>query len=170
MAAALAGATRHPAKSPRAPSARATVASRRTPRAKTRFEEALGGRFVITAEIAPPRGNDPTAMLDGARALAAAGVDAVHVAENHGARPAMSGLVAAHLIMREAGVPTILHVSCRDRNLVGLQSELLGAAALGVPAIVALTGDPTNVGDFPKATSVFDVTALGLTRILRDLN
>lgn len=170
MAAALVGATRHPARSRPVAAARTLSARRRAPRARTRFEEELGRRFVITAEITPPRGDDPTAMLDGARLLAAAGVDAVHVTENHTARPAMSGLVAAHFIMHETGVPTILHVSCRDRNLLGLQSELLGAAALGVPAIVALTGDPTNIGDFPKATSVFDVTALGLTRILKDLN
>ena len=136
----------------------------------TSFERDLGRRFVTTVEIAPPRGADPARMLEGARMLAAAGADALHVADNASARPAMSGPAAASLVMRETKLGAVLHVSCRDRNLVGLQSELLGAAALGIPAIVALTGDPSNVGDFPKATSVFDVTALGLTRILRTLN
>ncbi|MBV8594757.1 MAG: methylenetetrahydrofolate reductase, partial [Candidatus Eremiobacteraeota bacterium] len=71
---------------------------------------------------------------------------------------------------RETGLATVLHLTCRDRNLLALQSELLGAAALGVTAILPLTGDPSNVGDFPKATSVFDVTSLGLTKMVRDLN
>lgn len=136
----------------------------------TSFERDLGRRFVTTAEIAPPRGTDATRMLEGARLLAAAGADALHIADNASPRPAMSGATAAYLVKREAKLATVLHVSCRDRNLVGLQSDLIGAAALDVTAIVALTGDPTNVGDFPKSTSVFDVTALGLTKILKMLN
>lgn len=139
-------------------------------RAATPFERDLGRRFVTTVEIAPPRGADPARMLEGARMAAEAGADALHVADNASARPAMSGPTAAYLVMRETSLAAVLHVSCRDRNLVGLQSELLGAAALGIPAVLALTGDPSNVGDFPKSTSVFDVTALGLTRILRTLN
>ncbi|HYK53181.1 MAG TPA: methylenetetrahydrofolate reductase, partial [Candidatus Eremiobacteraceae bacterium] len=127
-------------------------------------------RFVTTAELAAPRGADPSRMLEGARMLAAAGADALHIADNASSRPAMSGATAAYLVTRETKLASVLHVSCRDRNLVGLQSDLIGAAALGVTAIVALTGDPSNVGDFPKATSVFDVTALGLTKILKMLN
>ena len=152
--------------------ARVSVSSRGRPDARptTPFEQKLGRSFVTTVEISPPRGADSSAMLAAARLLQSVGVDAVHVADNPTARPSMSGTTAAHLIMRETDLAAILHFSCRDRNLVGLQSELLGAAALGVPAIVALTGDPSNIGDFPKATSVFDVTALGLTRILRGLN
>jgi methionine synthase I (cobalamin-dependent)/5,10-methylenetetrahydrofolate reductase len=134
------------------------------------FRRKLGTSFVVTAEISPPRGVDLSAALAAARLLASSGADAVHVTDNPTARLRMSGMAVAHVIMRETGVPAVLHYSCRDRNLLGLQSELLGAAALGIPAIVALTGDPSNIGDFPKATSVFDVTALGLTRILRDLN
>ena len=136
----------------------------------TTFERDLGHRFVTTAEISAPRGADPAQMLDGARVLAAAGVDALHIADNASPRPAMSGATAAYLVMRETKLASVLHVSCRDRNLVGLQSDLIGAAALGVTAVVALTGDPSNVGDFPKATSVFDVTSLGLTKILKMLN
>jgi len=155
-----------------APAQRAAVrgAARPDVRPISSFEQNLGRRFVTTVELTPPRGSDPAAMLAAARRFVSVGVDAVHVADNPTARASMSGAIAAHLIMRETGLPAILHFSCRDRNLVGLQSDLLGAAALGIPAIVALTGDPSNIGDFPKATSVFDVTALGLTRILRGLN
>jgi len=151
----------------RAPSDRP---SRPSETAATTFERDLGRRFVTTAEIAPPRGADTVRMLEGARMLADAGADALHIADNASPRPAMSGATAAYLVMRETRLAAVLHVSCRDRNLVGLQSDLIGAAALGITAIVALTGDPSNVGDFPKATSVFDVTALGLTKILRMLN
>ncbi len=147
-----------------------SVIARPRRRGPTTFEEQLGRRFVTTVEMLPPRNADPEPLLAAARLLHAAGVDAVHIPDAAGARPAMSGASAAALVMRETGLAAVLHVSCRDRNLVGLQSELLGAAALGIPAIVALTGDPLNVGDFPRATSVFDVTALGLTRILRALN
>lgn len=137
---------------------------------KTAFERKLGKEFVVTVELSPPRGIDYGAALSAARLLSASGADAVHISDNPTARLRMSGMAAAHLIMRETNLAAILHFSCRDRNLLGLQSELLGAAALGIPAILALTGDPSNVGDFPKATSVFDVTALGLTRILQSLN
>jgi homocysteine S-methyltransferase len=138
--------------------------------AATAFRRDLGNGFLITAEVAPPRGADYSEAVSAARLLASAGADAVHVTDNPTARLRMAGAAVAHVIMRDAGVAAILHLSCRDRNLLGLQSELLGAAALGIPGIVALTGDPSNVGDFPKATSVFDVTALGLTRIVRELN
>lgn len=139
-------------------------------RSRTAFERKLGKRFVTTVEISPPHGIDASSTIAAARLLESAGVDAIHVADNAGARASMSGLTVAHLIMRETNLAAVLHFSCRDRNLVGLQSELISAAALGIPAIVALTGDPSNIGDFPRATSVFDVTALGLTRILRALN
>jgi methionine synthase / methylenetetrahydrofolate reductase(NADPH) len=139
-------------------------------RAPTAFERKLGLEFVVTAELAAPRGTDAGAMLAAARRLAAAGVDALHISDNPTARVRMAGVAAAHVVMRETGVATVLHLSCRDRNLIGLQSELIGASALGVTAILPLTGDPSNVGDFPKATSVFDVTALGLTQIVRNLN
>lgn len=138
--------------------------------AQTAFERRLGKEFVVTVEVSPPRGIDLGASLAAAKLLQSAGVDAIHITDNPTARLRMSGTTVAHLLMRETGIAAILHFSCRDRNLLGLQSELLGAAALGIPAILALTGDPSNVGDFPKATSVFDVTALGLTRILRSLN
>lgn len=174
MAPEVAGKTQHPRLRRTPIDVRNRAATDALPRtshaAATSFERDLGRRFVTTAEIAPPRGTDATRMLEGARLLAAAGADALHIADNASPRPAMSGATAAYLVKREARLATVLHVSCRDRNLVGLQSDLIGAAALDVTAIVALTGDPTNVGDFPKSTSVFDVTALGLTKILKMLN
>lgn len=149
-----------------APTARA--ASTRT--VSTGFERKLGQQFVMTVEVSPPRGADAVESVAIAKKLAAAGADAVNISDNPTARLRMSSTALAHLIMRETSLATILHMTCRDRNLLGLQSELLGAAALGVTAILAFTGDTSNVGDFPKATSVFDVTALGLTEIARGLN
>jgi len=138
--------------------------------AVTGFERKLGRQFVMTVEVSPPRGADAREAVHAASVLEAAGADAVDISDNPTARLRMSSTALAHLIMRSTGLATILHLTCRDRNLLALQSELLGAAALGVTAILALTGDPSNVGDFPKATSVFDVTALGLTQMVRDLN
>ncbi|HXW50372.1 MAG TPA: bifunctional homocysteine S-methyltransferase/methylenetetrahydrofolate reductase [Candidatus Acidoferrales bacterium] len=136
----------------------------------TAFERDLGRRFIITAEISPPRGTDARDAVAAAKLLERAGAAAVHIPDNPTARLRMSSAALAHLVMRETKLATILHLGCRDRNLLGLQSELLGASALGVSAILPLTGDPGNAGDFPKATSVFDVTALGLTQIVGALN
>ncbi|HZV80089.1 MAG TPA: bifunctional homocysteine S-methyltransferase/methylenetetrahydrofolate reductase, partial [Candidatus Binatus sp.] len=116
----------------------------------TAFERKLGREFVTTVEVSPPRGVDYSHALAGARLLEDAGADAVDISDNPTARLRMSSTALAHLIMRETKLATILHFTCRDRNLLGLQSELLGAGALGVTAILALTGDPSNVGDFPK--------------------
>ncbi|HEY5094592.1 MAG TPA: bifunctional homocysteine S-methyltransferase/methylenetetrahydrofolate reductase [Candidatus Eremiobacteraceae bacterium] len=136
----------------------------------TAFERKLGREFVVTVEIAPPRGVDCSAALDGAKLIEDAGADAVDIADNPTARLRMSSLALAHLIRRETSLAAILHLTCRDRNLLALQSELLGAAALDITAILALTGDPSNIGDFPRATSVFDVTAAGLTEMVHALN
>jgi methionine synthase / methylenetetrahydrofolate reductase(NADPH) len=136
----------------------------------TGFERKLGRSFVITAEISPPRGADANDAIGAAKLLEAAGVDAVDISDNPTARLRMASAALANLIMRSTKLATILHLGCRDRNILGLQSDLLGAAALGVTAVLPLTGDPSNIGDFPKATSVFDVTALGLTEIVAALN
>lgn len=174
MAGALAGAhlthpsSRAPRPAEHAIAARTHVAAPQKP--QTGFERKLGRQFVITVEISPPRGTDVREAVSAANLLERAGADAVHISDNPTARLRMSGVALAHLIMRDTGLATILHLGCRDRNLLGLQSELLGAAALGVSAILPLTGDPSNAGDFPKATSVFDVTALGLTQIVGALN
>jgi homocysteine S-methyltransferase len=124
----------------------------------------------MTVEVSPPRSADASDAITAAKLLESAGADAVNISDNPTARLRMSSTALAHLIMRETKLATILHLTCRDRNLLALQSELLGAAALGITGVLALTGDPSNVGDFPKATSVFDVTSLGLTQMVHDLN
>ncbi|HKW44584.1 MAG TPA: bifunctional homocysteine S-methyltransferase/methylenetetrahydrofolate reductase [Candidatus Eremiobacteraceae bacterium] len=155
---------------PHAPGPAARFASLPAERSLTAFERKLGRDFVVTVEITPPRGVDCAAALEGAKLLEAAGADSVDIADNPTARLRMSSLALAHLIRRETLLAAILHLTCRDRNLLALQSDLLGAAALDVTAILALTGDPSNVGDFPRATSVFDVTAAGLTEMVHALN
>jgi homocysteine S-methyltransferase len=130
----------------------------------------LGRRFVVSCEIDPPRGPDARPAVEAARLLKRAGADAVNLAENPMARVRVAPVALAHFIRQETGLTTILHLTCRDRNLLGLQSELLGAALLGVEGILALSGDPAALGDFPAATSVNDVNVTGLVRIVASLN
>ncbi|MGE5553790.1 MAG: methylenetetrahydrofolate reductase [Betaproteobacteria bacterium] len=127
------------------------------------------GEFVVTVELEPPRGADPRPMLEKARRLTPV-VDAVNVADSPMANLRMSPIACAHLLQQDQGVEAIFHLTCRDRNLLGLQAELLGAAALGVKNILALTGDRPERGDHPQATGVFEVDALGLARLARALN
>jgi 5,10-methylenetetrahydrofolate reductase len=127
------------------------------------------GEFVVTVELEPPRGADPRPMLAKASLLAGL-VDAVNVADSPMANLRMSPIACAHLLQQDLGVEAVFHLTCRDRNLLGLQAELLGAAALGVRNTLALTGDRPERGDHPQATGVFDVDALGLARLARMLN
>lgn len=133
-------------------------------------EKLIQGKFAITVEVDPPKGSDYNKMLEGAEMLKSLGVDALNISDNPMARVRMSSIALAHLLQEEVGMQTILHFTCRDRNLLGLQSELIGASALGITAILALTGDPSSIGDFPKATSVFDVDSIGLVKIIKGLN
>jgi len=134
------------------------------------FFKKLGKEFVVSVEIDPPKSADCSGALRAAKILKNAGADAVNIAENPLAKVRISPMVAAHVVRRETGLTTILHLTCRDRNLLGIQSDLLGASALGIEGILALRGDPTTAGDFPSATSVNDVTAVGLVKIIRSLN
>jgi len=126
--------------------------------------------FVVSVEVDPPRGARPKKMIEGAQFLKSSGVDVINVADSPMARVRMSSLALASMIYQQVGVETILHFTCRDRNLMGIQSDLMGAHALGIRNILALTGDPPRVGDYPNATAVFDVDSVGLIRILRQLN
>jgi homocysteine S-methyltransferase len=128
----------------------------------------LGKQFVITVELDPPRGVNIEKALEGAALLR--GVDAINIADSPMARVRMSPIALAHLIRDRLGLETVLHMTCRDRNLLSLQSDLIGAYALGVENVLALTGDPPSVGDFPQATGVFDVTSEGLVHLIRRLN
>jgi len=138
----------------------------------SRFKRSLGEpeAFVVTAEVEPPRGVDTSAALDGARLARAAGVHAVNVTDNPMARLRMSSIAVAALIQRDTGLDCVVQITTRDRNVLGLQSDLLGAAGLGVQAILCLGGDPLKIGDYPQGKQVSEVDVLGLLRIGRGLN
>jgi homocysteine S-methyltransferase len=137
----------------------------------TRFRDKLDrGEFVVSVEIDPPKGLNPAKALEGARLLKEAGVEFINVADSPMARVRMSALTLCYLIQHQTGVETILHFTTRDRSLMGLQAELLGAHAVGVRNIIALTGDPPSLGDYPDSSAVYDVDSIGLIRILTGLN
>ncbi|GFO59849.1 bifunctional homocysteine S-methyltransferase/methylenetetrahydrofolate reductase [Geomonas silvestris] len=129
-----------------------------------------GTRKVITVELDPPKGLDCTKVVAGSRALKEAGADAINLAENPLARVRMGNLALAALVRREVGIEVIAHVTCRDRNLIGLQSDLMGASLLGISSILAVTGDPANLGEDAGASSVFDLNSFTLIKLLSDLN
>jgi len=127
------------------------------------------GHFTVTVEIDPPRGADVTKTLEKVRRFADR-VDAVNVADCPMANVRMSPITLAHLIQRDVGVEAVFHLTCRDRNVIGLQAELLGAAGLGVRNILALHGDDPARGDHPDARGVFELDAAGLIRLASSLN
>ena len=128
------------------------------------------GRFVTTVEIVPPKGVDPTPMFEQVRQLKAAGVDAVNVPDGPRAQSRMGALLSALMIQREVGLEAVVHYACRDRNLLGMLSDLLGAAAAGVRNLLIITGDPPKMGPYPEATAVFDIDSIGLTNLVSRLN
>ncbi|MCU0660887.1 MAG: bifunctional homocysteine S-methyltransferase/methylenetetrahydrofolate reductase [Myxococcota bacterium] len=127
-------------------------------------------RFVCSVEIAPPHGYDLAKVLRAAAAAKQAGFDAVNIPDGPRAMARMGPLPMAVAIEREVGIETIMHYACRDRNLLGMQSDLLGAYALGLRNLLIITGDPPILGDYPQATAVFDVDAIGLTNMITRLN
>jgi methionine synthase / methylenetetrahydrofolate reductase(NADPH) len=128
------------------------------------------GRFVTTVEIVPPKGVDPTPMFEQVRQLKAAGVDAVNVPDGPRAQSRMGALLSALMIEREVGLEAVVHYACRDRNLLGMLSDLLGAAAAGIRNLLIITGDPPKMGPYPEATAVFDIDSIGLTNLVSRLN
>jgi homocysteine S-methyltransferase len=128
------------------------------------------GRFVTTVELVPPKGTSPDKLLGQATRCWELGVDAINVPDGPRAMARMSALATACLIEQRVGLETVMHFACRDRNLLGMQSDLLGAAALGLRNLLAITGDPPKLGPYPKATAVFDVDAIGLVNIVSRLN
>ncbi|MGE3704908.1 MAG: bifunctional homocysteine S-methyltransferase/methylenetetrahydrofolate reductase, partial [Vicinamibacterales bacterium] len=138
---------------------------------KSKLAGALAaGRFVIGAELLPPRGYESQAAVERARALKALGVDVISIPDGPRAGARVSALALAVLVEQQAGVETLLQYSCRDRNLLGIQSDLLGAHAMGLRNVLLTTGDPGRVGDYPDATAVFDVDSIGLTNLVTRLN
>jgi methionine synthase / methylenetetrahydrofolate reductase (NADH) len=164
----LRGATPAPRKVP----VRVTLAEeRRKPTAPAEgFLARWGKEQVVTVELDPPRGFDCAKVLAGSRALKEAGADAINLAENPLARVRMGNIALGSVIQQEAGIEVIVHVTCRDRNLLGLQSDLMGASLLGIRSILAVTGDPARLGEHAGATSVFDLNSFGLIKLLADLN
>ncbi|MEP6800697.1 MAG: bifunctional homocysteine S-methyltransferase/methylenetetrahydrofolate reductase [Acidobacteriota bacterium] len=139
-----------------------------TSRLKRKLAES--DEFVVTAEAEPPKGVDVSAAIEGARILKAGGVDAVNVTDNPMARLRMSSISVAAILQRETGLEAVVQITTRDRNVLGLQSDLLGAAGLGLKAILCLGGDPLKIGDYPQAKQVSEVDVLGLLRMARGLN
>ena len=135
----------------------------------TQLAEKLGRTFVISVEVDPPKGLDATKDLDGARLLKEAGADVIDVGDSPIGRIRMGALAMCYLIQQQVGIETIIHFTTRDRNLMGVQADLIGAHALGVRNILALTGEPPR-GDYPNVTAVFDVDSVGLARIIRRFN
>lgn len=128
------------------------------------------GEFVTMVEIVPPKGIDVRKEIEGAQFLKSVGVDAVNIPDSPRASARMSNQALSLLIQREAGIDPILHYTCRDRNVLCIQSDLLGAAAVGIKNLICITGDPPKMGNYPDATAVFDVDAIGLVNIVHNLN
>jgi methionine synthase / methylenetetrahydrofolate reductase(NADPH) len=143
-----------------------------TPRPeKSRLAHALSrGKFAVIAEVLPPRGYEAGGIVERARTLRIRGVDAINIPDGPLGGARMSALSAAVLVEQQAGIETVLHYACRDRNLLGMQSDLLGAHAMGIRNVLLVTGDTPQSGDYPAATSVFDVDSIGLTNVVNRLN
>jgi methionine synthase / methylenetetrahydrofolate reductase(NADPH) len=161
--------------------ATATVAGRHAPTAdgvepvplaeRSKWGRKLATKeFVTSVEIVPPRGVDATRMLADVGRLKAAGVDAVNVPDGPRAQSRMGALLTSVLVEQQVGIETVTHYACRDRNLLGMLSDLLGAAAVGLRNLLVVTGDPPKMGPYPDATAVFDVDSIGLTNLIRNLN
>ena len=144
----------------------------RVPRpAKSQLANALArGEFVVSVELTPPRGHDAAAIIAQARQLRLHGVDFVNIPDGPRATARLSALAASLVVQQQAGIETILHYACRDRNLLGMQSDLLGAHSMGIRNVLLVTGDPPRVGDYPDATAVYDVDSIGLTNMVDQLN
>ena len=140
------------------------------PDTRSLFAHNIGKKFLVTAELDVPRGLDISSVLDGARYLHRHGVDAINLTDGARARLRISPIALSYVMQKEVGIEAMTHLTTRDRNMIGLQAELLGAHTLGLRNILCITGDPTSVGDYPHATSVFDVDSIGLIRAISAMN
>ena len=126
--------------------------------------------FVTLVELVSPRGVSPAKEIAKARQLHHFGIDAINIPDGPRASARMSALAMASIFLKEVGIEPVLHFACRDRNVIGMQSDLLGSWALGIRNLIAITGDPPKLGNYPDATAVFDVDAIGLVNIINRLN
>ncbi|MHC4291706.1 MAG: bifunctional homocysteine S-methyltransferase/methylenetetrahydrofolate reductase [Planctomycetota bacterium] len=138
---------------------------------KSRFGKKLAtGKPITCIELTPPRGVDADKVIDSAKLCAKHGIDAINIPDGPRASARLSPLVTALKIEQAAGIETILHICCRDKNLIGLQSDLLGIQAMGLRNVLLITGDPPKLGEYPDATGVFDLDSVALTQVVHDLN
>ncbi len=128
------------------------------------------GVKVTSVEITPPRSTDLTGFISKARTCAYHGIDAINIPDGPRASARVSPMIAASVVQKEAGIEAVLHYTCRDRNLLGMQSDILGSVAAGLKNFLVITGDPPKSGDYPEITGVFDVDAIGLTRVVHNMN
>ena len=128
------------------------------------------GEFVTLVEIVPPKGVDYRKEVEGAKFLQSAGIDAINIPDSPRASARMSNLALCMLVQQQTGIETVLHFTCRDRNVLSMQSELLGCYSMGLHNLICITGDPPKMGNYPDATAVFDVDAIGLVNIVHSLN
>lgn len=128
------------------------------------------GQFVTSVEVLPPKGVDSKKTLESIKLLKDAGVDGVNIPDGARAQSRMSALATAVLVEQQIGIESVLHYCCRDRNLLGMMSDLLGASALGLRNVLVITGDPPKMGPYPDATAVFDIDSIGLTNMVNKLN
>jgi len=140
------------------------------PPRRSRFARNIGKKFLTTVELDIPRGLDLSVVLEGSQYLHERGIDAINITDGARARLRMSSIAISVLIQQKVGIEPMTHLATRDRNMIGLQAELLGAHALGLRNILCITGDPAMIGDYPQATSVFDVDAIGLIRAVASMN
>ena len=134
------------------------------------IEKFKSGKFVISVELDPPRGLNYEKVIEGAILCKKHNVDAINIADNPLAKAGMTPLAMASLIKQSVHIETILHFSCRDRNLLAMQSELMSAHVMNIRTILGITGDPPVVGDYPNATGVFDIDSIGLIKLIHNLN
>ncbi len=128
------------------------------------------GEFVTMIEVVPPKGTDVSKEIEGAQFVKACGVDAVNIPDSPRASARMSNQALSFLVQQQVGIEAVLHYTCRDRNVLSIQSDLLGAHAIGIRNLICITGDPPKLGNYPDATAVFDVDAIGLVNIVHNLN
>jgi methionine synthase I (cobalamin-dependent)/5,10-methylenetetrahydrofolate reductase len=138
---------------------------------RTRLGARIARReFATLIEIVPPKGTQPVKEMEAARFLKSVGCDAINIPDSPRASARMSNQALATLLQQQVGIEPVLHYTCRDRNVLGIQSDLLGAEALGIRNLICITGDPPKMGNYPDATAVFDVDAIGLVNIVANLN
>jgi homocysteine S-methyltransferase len=139
-------------------------------RDKGELGKKLGTKFIVSVEVNPPPGLSLDAAIESARVLQRGGVDVINVADGPRAQARMGNLALCVRLQREVGIPALMHVTSRDRNLLGQVAHLLAAHELGVQNLVVITGDPPKMGDFPNASAVYDTDSIGMLRLINAMN